>query len=116
MRITVKGVCVEANDIQKLTHSPQNFGFRHPGMYFQRLGDRLSHRDAGIERAERVLKNDLHAPTKPSQLVLVERCDVDPVYHDFAGVRLYESKYRPRARGLAGAAFTHHPECLACRN
>ncbi len=83
----------------------------------QRLFDDVEHRHARVERAERVLKDELHLAAKPLQPVAVERQHVDQpaaiVERDRAVIGRHRAQQDLAERGLAAAAFADQPEAFA---
>jgi len=68
---------------------------------------------AGIERAERILEDDLGAASEPTQAVVVEGADIGSIEEDLAGGRLDEAEGGPSGGSLAGAGFADEAEGLA---
>ncbi len=79
----------------------------------QRLHDQLADRHPRIERAERVLKDDLHPPPHPPHLRRLEAEEVDAVERDAARRRLRQPQHQPPGRGLAATALADEAQRLA---
>src|SRR5262249_1277097 len=72
----------------------------------------LSDRHARVQRRKRVLEDDLHAATQPSQFAFGQARDVDAVEEDATERGLDEPDHRAREGALAAARFTDEPERL----
>src|SRR6185503_3584580 len=82
----------------------------------QRLADDRADGHARVERAVRVLEDDLHPAPEAAQPVRLERGQVDPVEPDRARGGLAQADQRPAGRALAAAGFADEPEGLAAAN
>jgi hypothetical protein len=78
----------------------------------QRLGERLPHGHAGVERAVGILEHDLHAAAQRAQRAGVERQHVLAIEGHAAGVRLDQPEDSAAHGGLAAPRLAHEPERL----
>src|SRR5713101_1558082 len=114
MRITVGKFRIEPAHRQKLAHAGgASCGIALDPMDHDRLGDNLADLHARIQRAVRVLENDLNPPPQRQKLFAFQLCDVDAVIEDLAAGRPLEPQDAPAGRGLATAALADQPEGLA---
>src|SRR5215472_7594554 len=74
-------------------------------VYAQRKTDVLADRHAWIDRAERILKDHLHAATHGFSLRAFERPHVALFEYDFAVVGRDESQQQARGRRFSAAGF-----------
>ena len=79
----------------------------------QRLCQDAADRHARVERGERVLEDDLHAPALRPQRGGIQRAEVLAFEVHAAGRRLDQPQYQPAERGLAAARLAHHAERLS---
>src|SRR5712692_9863515 len=79
----------------------------------ERLGNDVFHSHSGIERAERVLKDDLHVTAKAAHLVMVGRQQVATIEADTAGGGLNQTQHQAAQRTLARPRFTDQAESFA---
>src|SRR5712671_1158308 len=99
---------------EKLAHaSGTPRGIALDPMHHDRLGDDLADLHARIERAVRVLKDDLDAAPQRQQLLALQLSDVDAVIENFTGGRPLQPKDAPAGRRLAAAALADQPQGLA---
>ena len=86
----------------------------------QGLGDDVVDRHARVERAERVLENELHLAAETLQLLAFEGQHIGQVAavveDHLALVRLQRAQQDLAQGGLAAAAFTDQPEAFAARD
>ncbi len=101
-------------------HQGQHVGHRlarpgvHPrAMDQQRFGDDVLHRHARVQRAERVLEDDLHGAPLVAQRLALQVADVLAVEQDGAAARLDQPDQQPPERRLATAGFADQAERLA---
>ena len=83
----------ESDPLEEPRHCP--FPVAVETMDPQGVGDGIAHRHPRIEGAERVLKDDLHEESGPSQLFATDAGNVDAVERDGAGGRLEEADDDP---------------------
>src|SRR5438132_4890427 len=117
VRITVGEFRIEAADREQLAH---------PGgppccvaldaVDHDRLGDYLADLHARVERAVRILKDDLDAAPQRQQVLALRLGDVDAVKEDLAGGRPFAPQDAPAGGGLAAAAFADESRGLAAMN
>src|SRR6266496_1268350 len=79
----------------------------------QGLGDHLAHRHARVERAVRVLEDDLHLPAYRAELGGRRGRQVLALEKDRTAGRLLELEDAPARGGLAAAGLAHEAEGLA---
>ncbi len=79
----------------------------------QRLAQDLAHAHAGIERAHRVLEDDLGLPSQEAQLALLAAADLLTLEAHLAGLRLVEREQQPRERRLARSRLADDAEAVA---
>ena len=85
MRIAISKIRIEAADRQKLAHprrTPPRIVL--DGMHLHRLGNDVADLHARIERAVRILEDDLDAAPKCPELLVLELGEVDAVIEDGA--------------------------------
>lgn len=85
-------------------------------MYFEGLADELAHRVARVERADRVLEDDLHVPAQRRQFVRRELGQILAPKADRPGSWFVEVKDGPPGGRLPAPAFSDQPERLAAGN
>src|SRR5439155_14174685 len=78
-----------------------------------RLADDRANLHARVQRAVRVLKDDLDLAAQRDQLPAVELGDVDPVVNDFAGGGFFQPQDAAAHRRLAAATLADQPKRLA---
>ena len=76
----------------------------------QDLTQGLPNGQAGVERCERILKDDLHLWPQPAQRLGVQRDDIHTVESDFAGSRFNETQQTATERALAAATLPDEGE------
>ncbi|MGY4426760.1 hypothetical protein ACVWY2_009209 [Bradyrhizobium sp. JR6.1] len=69
-----------------------------------------------IERGDRVLKDQLHAPAHLAQRLALQGGEVVAVEQHLAGDRLAQLQHGAAERGLAAAGFADQPQRLAARD
>ena len=67
----------------------------------ERLGDQLARREAGVQRSERILEDDLYLAAEFTKLAAAGLGEVDSAELDLAGRGLVQSKDQSGGRGLA---------------
>src|SRR5437763_15703022 len=77
------------------------------------FGDDFADFHARVQRAVRVLKDDLDAAPQRHQLSALELGDIDAVIEDLPGGRLFEPQDAAAGRRLAAAALADQPQGLA---
>src|SRR5215510_2794337 len=80
------------------------------------LADDLANLHARIERAVRVLEDDLDTPAQTTQRFPPEVCEADTVEQDFALRRAFELQDAAAGRGLAATRLADQAERLAATN
>ena len=83
------------------------------GLGDEALADDVAHRHARVQRADRVLEDELHAPTQSLELSPLGREDVLSADVGRAARGRQESDERTAERRLAAARFAHETEHLA---
>ena len=79
----------------------------------QRLGDDVLHAEAGIERTEGILKNDLHVAAQAAHFVAAGGEQVVSFEVDAAGSGLDEAKDEASEGAFAGTGFSDQAESFA---
>jgi hypothetical protein len=82
-------------------------------VHAQRLADDAPDAVPRVERGERILEDDLHAPPQRAQLALTQVRDVLAVEHDPSAGRLVKPQQRPADGRLAATRLADEPERLA---
>ena len=77
------------------------------------FGDDRTDRHPRIERAIRILEDDLHPAAHLAQRVGLERAEIDAVEADRARGGIAQADHRPARRALATTGFTDESERLA---
>src|SRR5262249_41733503 len=107
----------QAADVQQLMDTP----FLRPPvrldvMHADRFADDLANPHARVERAVRVLEDDLDTPAQTAQRFPVQVAEVETVEQDFALRRAFELQDAAAGRGLAAARLADKAERLAAAN
>jgi hypothetical protein len=79
----------------------------------ERLGDDVFDAEAGIERGEGILKDDLHIAAQAAQVGVAGGEQIAVFEADAAGSGLDEAKNHASERALAGTGFTDQSESFA---
>ena len=109
-------VAREADHLEQLAYPPRLLRPRPPAVDHERLGDDVLDRHARIERAERVLEDDLHlAPHRPHALG-VQALDRLALEADGAAGRLDQADQHAPGGGLAAARLADEAERPAARD
>ena len=114
MRVAVGEIRVEPAQRQQLVHpriAPRRIGL--DPVHHHRLAEDRADLLARVQRAVRVLEDDLDLPAQRHQLLAPELGDIDAVIADFAGGRLFETQDAAAHRGFAAAALADEAQCLA---
>jgi hypothetical protein len=82
-------------------------------MDIEDFADGLADGHARVERAERILENDLGSTPEATEAIAIEGSNVGAVEEDAASARLDEAEDGATGRGLAGAGLTDEAEGLA---
>ncbi len=82
-------------------------------MNHQRLADDVLHIHSGIERAERVLKDDLHVAPQTAHLAMTGRQQVAALKAHAAGSRLDQAQYQPAQRAFTRSRFADQSKSFA---
>src|SRR5512135_2971042 len=85
-------------------------------MHLDRFADDVAHLHARIERAVRVLEDDLNASPQRQQILAFHLRNVDAVVQDLAAGRTLQPQDAATRRSLAAAAFAHQAKRLAARH
>ena len=114
MRVAVGEFRIEAADREQLAH-PGGPPYRVAldAVDHDRLGDDLADLHARVERAVRILKDDLDAAPQCQKVLALRRGDVDAVEQDRACSRPLEPQDAAAGRRLAAAALADQPQRLA---
>ena len=113
MGVALGVVGVQAHGLEQLGHQLLGRGARGDAVQQDRLHQRLAHRHARVERAERVLEHHLHVPARALQAGGGQRDDVLAIEHHRAAVRLQQAQQGPAGGGLAAAALAHDGQRFA---
>ncbi len=113
MRIGAQEFRGQLHLLQDLAHPVPNLPWRACSRRAQRLGDRLLHRPAGIQRVVRVLEDDLHAPAQAFAVLGQPRLQRPAFEHDLAPIAVHQPHDESAQRRLAAAGFADQPERLA---
>src|SRR5208282_5272610 len=118
VRITGHGGFIHAHGTQKFAHALAAGiaaeAFVHDlSVENQGLGDHVLHAVARVERAERVLEDDLQVAAKTAQFGAVRLQQIDAIENDGARSGLDEAEDEPSKRALAGAGFTNQAKSFA---
>jgi hypothetical protein len=81
-------------------------------MYFKRLAYELADRVPWVERAERVLKDNLHIPAQGRQLSGTEPGEISAFEADCARSLTLKTEHGTSSGRLPAPALTHKPERL----
>ncbi|MNC30823.1 hypothetical protein D3C75_791210 [compost metagenome] len=76
-------------------------------MNTQRLADNILDEKAGIQRAERVLKNNLHFFAQASHLPMTQSVNISAFEQHFSVCYTLEPEQQPSKSGLAAAGFAN---------
>jgi hypothetical protein len=82
----------------------------------ERLGDDVLDAEAGIERGEGILEDDLHIAAQPPHFAGAGGEQVAAFEADAARSRLKEPQNQPSQRALARSRFAHQSESFASLN
>src|SRR6185503_13963052 len=121
MRVAAEVTAVEADQLEQLGDHFAAVGIVADAVDDQRLDQDVVDRHARIERAERVLEDELQLASESGELLALDGHDVDLaapiVEHDAAGalvgIGLDAAHQHLRERGLAAAGFADQPQAFA---
>ena len=114
VRITVGEFRIEAADREQLAHpGSAPCGVAFDAVDHDRLGNDLADLHARVERAVRILENDLDAAPQCQKVLALRLGDIDAVKKDRACGRPFEPQDAPAGRRLAAAALADQPQGLA---
>ena len=113
MRVTVREVRVEADDLQQLLHTLGLGLALREVMDLDRLADDVADGHARVQGGVGVLEDHLHAAAHLPHLLSGERRQLGPVELHRSGRRLVELEDRPAGRRLAAAGLADEAERLA---
>src|SRR5215472_17971962 len=82
-------------------------------MHLHRLGDYVAHRHTRVERAVRVLEDDLNAAPQRHQLGILELGEINTVVEDRSRCWSVEQQDAAAGRRLAATALADEPQRLA---
>src|SRR5215470_14905823 len=114
VRIAVGKIRAETADREQLAHPPRaarRIGL--DGVHLHRLGDDVADLHARIERAVRILEDDLDAAPQRQQLLVLEPGKIDAVIEDLAGGRPLEQQDAAAGCRLAATTLADQPQRLA---
>src|SRR5262249_31714629 len=114
VRIAIGEIRIEAADRQKLAHSrctPPRIAL--DGMHLHRLGDDVAHLHARVERAVRVLEDDLNAAPQRRECGMLELGEIDAVVEDLSCGWPFEQQDAAAGRRFAATALADEPQRLA---
>src|SRR5215471_13421783 len=114
MRVAVGKFRIETTDREQLTDpscAPSAMALE--AVDHDRLGDDFADLHARVERAVRVLKDDLNASPQRQQVLALGLGDIYAVEQDLTGGRPLEPQDAAACRGLAAAALADEPQGLA---
>src|SRR5262245_28188520 len=114
MRVAVGKFRIETTDREQLTDTrcaPSDMALE--AVNHDRLGDDFADLHARVERAVRVLKDDLNASPQRQEVLALGLGDIDAVEQDLTGGRPLEPQDAAACRGLAAAALADEPQGLA---
>src|SRR4030042_4587279 len=77
------------------------------------LSNRLTHGHSRVQRAKRVLKDDLHLFPEGFDFLLSQPLDIPALVEDGTLIGVHESQEAPADRGFAATAFAHQPQGLS---
>ena len=113
VRVAVREVRVETDDLQELLHP---LGLRlalREVMDLERLADDVADGHARVQRRVRVLEDHLHPAAHLAHLLAAELRELDAVELHLTGRRLVELEDGASGRGLAAAGLADEAERLA---
>jgi hypothetical protein len=84
--------------------------------YHQRFSDDVADPPPRVQRGDRVLENQLHAPAHPPQGVALHRREVLAVEQHLARHRFAQLQHRAPERRFSAAGFSDQTERLATRD
>src|SRR5690606_13967731 len=120
VRIAVEIARVEADHAHQLLDHLAAPGGVADVVDDQGLADDVEHGHARVQRAERILEDELHPPAELHQLLLLERQHVDDgaavVEQDATGIGRVGAHHHLAERGLAAAALADETQALAALN
>src|SRR5262245_22659323 len=109
VRITVVMIFAQAHLMQQFDDALP-FGFA-PGelVNFQTFADNVAHAHSRVQRRVRILKDDLHLPSRVAEFALRQRQKILPFEINFAAGRLNESQYGASQSRFATARLANDP-------
>src|SRR6185369_8000541 len=112
VRIALERAGVHADQLHQPACALQRRGARQAVVH-RPLDERFAHGAARIERAVRVLEDDLHAPAQQAQRARRNPCEVVAAETDLASARLDQAQDAAGEGRLAGPRLAHDAERLA---
>jgi hypothetical protein len=107
---------IHANGSQKFCHAlAANFA-AETVVDDERFGDDVLHAEARIERAERILKDDLHASAQSPEFSAASRHQIVTFEAETAGCRFDQAQDEAAQRALARSGFANQTERFARLN
>ena len=113
MRVARCVVWIEADEVEHFAHALLAGGMFTKLVGEEALFDLVADREARIQRAERILEDDLHALAQRSALGGGELLDLAAIKGDGACRGWLEAEGHAAERGLAGARLADEAECLS---
>jgi hypothetical protein len=114
--IAAHGRTGQVHEVQGLGGARPALGTRADMMDGKGLHDGFSDRQARVQRAERILEDDLHAPPHAAHLGRTQGRDIDALETDLAAGRLDQPEQQAPGGRLAAAGFPDEPERLPARD
>ncbi len=104
---------IEADLLQELGHPLRNLSLRRQSVDLDPLGDRIPDSHPWIERAVRILEDDLQLSPGLPQLGSAERQEIAPLEGDGTAGGLQQAEDRATDRGLAAPRLPDEPKRLS---
>jgi hypothetical protein len=115
VRVAARGLGAEADALEHVDHglvAPLALEPVDP----QPFADEVAHLHPRVERADRVLEDDLHVPAHRLQVGAAEAQHVDAVELDLARGRLEQAQHRAAQGGLAAAGLADEADGLTAED
>ena len=112
VRIALGEGRIQPDHLEQTGHPVPQSGGVVPAVDLERLRDDAPHAHPGVQRAEGVLEDDLHALAGGPQLSPREGNEVAPLEADAPAARLQQPEDQPACRRLAAPGFTDQPQRL----
>src|SRR5437016_191880 len=114
--IVLRQLTAKTNQLKELEDPISALGAREPCVEPEWLSENPAHSHLGIQRIERLLKDELQPRAQDTQTLLGQRGQVSVLEEDPAASRLDQSQYTTSDRGLARPGLTHQAKCLPWRD